>query len=87
MTENKCTKKCDAHAKLLFCQSKLISLLPFLMPLPPSLLKFPTDMSITATQKILHMQNIFTTLEMRRGDEMKCVLQLLFLGSLLGTHQ
>ena len=71
----KCTKKRDACAKLLFCQSKHISLLPFLMPLPSSLLKLPIDRCITATQKILHMQNIFATLEMRRGDEMKCVLQ------------
>ena len=61
--------------KLLFCQSKHISLLPFLMPLPSSLLNLPIDRCITATQKILHMQNIFTTLEMRRADEMKCVLQ------------
>ena len=75
MMAKKCTKKRDACAKWLLCQSKHISLLPFLMPLPSSLLKLPIDRSITATQKILHMQNIFATLEMRRGDEMKCVLQ------------
>ena len=69
MMAKKCTKKRDACAKLLFCQSKRISLLP------SSLLKLPIDRCITATQKILHMQNIFATLEMRRGDEMKCVLQ------------
>ena len=62
----KCTKKRDACAKLLFCQSNHVSLLPFLMPLPSSLLKLPIDRCITATQKMLNMQNIFTTLEMRR---------------------
>ena len=41
MMAKKCTKKRDACAKLLFYQSKHISLLPFLMPLPSSLLKLP----------------------------------------------
>ena len=37
----KCTKMCDAHAKLFFGQSKPIAFLPFLLPSPFSLLKFP----------------------------------------------
>ena len=41
----KCTKKRDARAKLLFCQSKPISIvfLPFMLPLlsPLSFLKLP----------------------------------------------
>ena len=37
----KCTKKRDAHAKLLFCQSKPNSFLPFSLPLLSSLLKLP----------------------------------------------
>ena len=43
MTAKKCTKKRDARAKLLFCQSKPIAFLPFSLPLPPSssLLKLP----------------------------------------------
>ena len=38
-TAKKCTKKRDARAKLLFCQSKLIAFLPF--SLPSLLLKLP----------------------------------------------
>ena len=34
-------KKHDARAKLLFCQSKPITFLPFSLPSPPSLLKLP----------------------------------------------
>ena len=37
-TAKKCTKKRDAHAKLLFCQSKPIAFLPFLSTSPLSLL-------------------------------------------------
>ena len=37
MTAKKCTKKRDARAKL-FCQSKLIAFLPFLLPSPSLLL-------------------------------------------------
>ena len=40
-TAKKCTKKRDARAKLLFCQSKPIGLLPFSLPSPSSLLKLP----------------------------------------------
>ena len=35
----KCTKKCDAHAELLFCQSKPIAFLRFSLMSLPSLLK------------------------------------------------
>ena len=41
MTARECTKKRDARAKLLFCQSKPIDFLPFSMPSPSSLLEFP----------------------------------------------
>ena len=40
-TAKKCTKKRDARAKLLFCQSKPIGLLPFSLPSPSSLVKLP----------------------------------------------
>ena len=38
MTSKKCTKKRDARAELLFCQSKAIAVLPFSLTLPSSLL-------------------------------------------------
>ena len=41
MTVEKCTKKRDALAKLLFCLSKPIAFLPFLLPSPSSLRKLP----------------------------------------------
>ena len=41
VTAKKCTKKRDASAKLLFCQSKTIALLPFSLPSTSSLLKLP----------------------------------------------
>ena len=41
MTAKKCTKKRDARAKSLFCQSKPIAFLPFLLTSPSSLLKNP----------------------------------------------
>ena len=43
MTAKKCKKKRDARAKLLFCQSKPIALLPFSLTSPLSLLKLPID--------------------------------------------
>ena len=41
VTAKKCTKKRDARAKLLFCQSKPIAFLPFSLPSPSLLLKLP----------------------------------------------
>ena len=41
MTAKKCTKKRDARAKLLLCQSKPIVFLPFSLPSPSSSLKLP----------------------------------------------
>ena len=38
----KCTKMCNTCAKLLFCQSKPIAFMPFLLTSPLSLLKLPT---------------------------------------------
>ena len=42
ITPTKCTKKRDARAKLLFCQSKPIAFLQFSLASPSSLLKLPT---------------------------------------------
>ena len=43
-TAKKCTKKRDARAKLLFCQSKPIGIFtPFSLPSPSSLLKLPIN--------------------------------------------
>ena len=39
----KCTKKRDARAELLFCQSKPFAFLPFSLTSPSSLLKLPID--------------------------------------------
>ena len=39
VTAKKCTKKRDARAKLLFCQSKSIAFLPFSLPLPSTFLR------------------------------------------------
>ena len=47
MTAKKCTKKRDARAKLLFCQSKPIAFLPFLLTSPSSLLKLPSNPNAT----------------------------------------
>ena len=44
VTAKKCTKKCDAHSKLLFRQSKPISFLLFLLMSPLLLLKLPLEM-------------------------------------------
>ena len=41
----KCTKKCDACAKMLFCQSKPVSLLSFFLLSLSSLLKLPIGCS------------------------------------------
>ena len=41
VTAKKCTKKRDARAELLFCQSKSIAVLPFSLTSPSSLLKLP----------------------------------------------
>ena len=41
----KCTKKCNARAKMLFCQSKPVGLLPFFLLSLSSLLKLPIGCS------------------------------------------
>ena len=56
-TAKKCTKKRDARAKLLFCQSKPITFLPFSLPSSSSLLKFPI--------KVLNTLKFY-----RKGDKM-----------------
>ena len=43
----KCTKKRDAHGKLLFCLSKPIAFLPFSLPSPSSLRKLPIGGFVT----------------------------------------
>ena len=47
MTAKKCTKKRDARAELLFCQSKAIAFLPFSLLSPSSLLKLPNTVVFT----------------------------------------
>ena len=49
-TAKKCTKKRDARAKLLFCQSKPIAFLSFLFTSPSSLLKLPIVSNGTGTR-------------------------------------
>ena len=39
LTAKKCTKQHDVRTKLLFCQSKPIAFLPFLLPLPFSFIQ------------------------------------------------
>ena len=51
VTAKKCTKKRDARAELLFCQSKSIAVLPFSLTSPSSLLKLP----------IVHQSSYFIT--------------------------
>ena len=46
MTEKKCTKKRDARAELLFCQSIPFAFLPSSL-MSPSLLKFPNPLHFT----------------------------------------
>ena len=53
-TTKKCTKKRDARAKLLFCQSKPIAFLPFSLPSTSSLLKLP----IVVIQKFCYHGNV-----------------------------
>ena len=54
MTAKKCTKKRDARAKLLFCQSKPIAFLPFSFSSPSSLLKLP----LVVIQKFCYHGNV-----------------------------
>ena len=61
-TANKSTKKRDARAKLLFCQSKPITLLPFSFPSPSSLLKLPLISIKSSCDMILS-----TDLKLRKG--------------------
>ena len=51
MTTKKCTKKRNARAKLLFCQSKPIAFLPLL--LPSSLVKLPEKTSDAAEIEVV----------------------------------
>ena len=53
----KCTKKRDARAKLLFCQSKPIVFLPFSLTSPSSLLKLPLKIKMIRTLlSVVHRQ-------------------------------
>ena len=44
-------KKRAAREKLLFCQSKPIAFLPFLLTSPPSLLKLPNNKKVMAANR------------------------------------
>ena len=60
MTAKKCTKKRDARAKLLFCESKPIDFLPFSLTSPSSLLKLPYVTKNDNVQTV-KMPNLFLT--------------------------
>ena len=51
MTAKKLKKKRAAREKLLFCQSKPIAFLPFLLTSPPSLLKLPNNKKVMAAKR------------------------------------
>ena len=51
MTGKECTKKRDARAELLFCQSKLVAFFPFSLTSPSSLLKLPVLVTGRENQK------------------------------------
>ena len=65
MTAKKCTKKCDAHSKLLFCQSKPISFLLFELTSPLLLLKLPSK---NHTRKKRSGKSIVPRLELKLPD-------------------
>ena len=55
----KCTKTCNKSAKLLFCQSKPIAFMPFLLTWPSPLLKLPIVLCMTAdTDTEVYMSTI-----------------------------
>ena len=56
VTARKCTKKRDARAKMLFCQSKPTAFLPFLLTSPSSLLKLPKIKMIGTLLSVMHRQ-------------------------------
>ena len=56
VTARKCTKKRDARAKMLFCQSKPTAFLPFLLTSPSSLLKLPKIKMIGTLLSVVHRQ-------------------------------
>ena len=65
-TAKKCTKKRDARAKLLFCQSKPIGFIPFSLPSPSSLLKLP-NVYPPATLKFKPCSVVFYLFRKDRG--------------------
>ena len=66
-TAKKCTKKRDARAKLLFCQSKPIGFIPFSLPSPSSLLKLPSNVYPPATLKFKPCSVVFCLFRKDRG--------------------
>ena len=52
----KCTKMCNTCAKLLFCQSKPIAFMPFLLTSPLSLLKLPI---VLCTQLLIRHRGLY----------------------------
>ena len=72
MTAKKCTKKRDARAKLLFCQSKPIAFLPFSLPSPLSLLKLAiSGFTIATAINVPLGRNLFR----KKKEERKSALQ------------
>ena len=60
-TAKKCTKKGDACAKLLFCQSKPIAFLQFSLPSPSSLLKRPDMIHYNSLPFLIEYSDSFLT--------------------------
>ena len=72
-TAKKCTDKCNARAKLLFCQPKPIAFLPFLLPSPSTLLiKFPIvviQKCFFHSQGTSHFSSLFTNKHIKNVDD------------------
>ena len=73
MTVKKCTKKRDARAELLFCQSKPIAFLPFSLTTPSSLLK--GDVIRDDLQRRFLAQHSVAMLEQCGNHSKQCVWQ------------
>ena len=68
----KCTKMCNTCAKLLFCQSKPIAFMPFLLTSPLSLLKLPI---VLCTQLLIWTQRFICLLLGGRPPFLCCHLR------------
>ena len=76
VTAKKCTKKHDAHSKLLFCQSQPISFLQFLLTLPSLLLKLPSNEKFTVRYRLMNERKIIMSLWTIKMKLQKVLTQL-----------